>query len=275
MLEYFYITNNPDYAAAAERAGVGRVFVDMEYIGKAERQGGLDTVQNRHTVDDVKKLRSVLTKSELLVRVNPIHEGSKDEIDAVIAAGADVIMLPMWTSVGEVEKFFEYVKGRVKTILLLETDGARLCLDGVLELDGVDEIYIGLNDLHLSQGKTFMFELLTDGTVDEITAKLRAKNIRFGIGGVGKVNCENLLSAENILAEHYRLGSSMAILARAFCDWTAYPVDEFEKIMTSGIAENREYEAFLQNQDEDFFANSHTETEKIIKKIIEIKKAKK
>ncbi len=28
------------------------------------------------------------------------------------------------------------------------------------------EIHFGLNDLHLSQGKKFLFELLTDGTVD-------------------------------------------------------------------------------------------------------------
>ena len=99
MLEYFYITNSPDVAEKAQEAGVNRIFVDMEYIGKAERQGGLDTVQNHHTVEDVKNLRSVLDESELLVRVNPIHDNSENEINDVIDAGADVIMLPMWKSV--------------------------------------------------------------------------------------------------------------------------------------------------------------------------------
>ena len=269
MLEYFFITNNPEVAAACERAGVDRVFVDMEYIGKDERQGGLDTVKNHHTVEDVKNIRAAINKSKLLVRVNPIHAGSEDEINAVIDAGADIIMLPMWKSVEEVNAFFGIVGGRVKTILLLETDEARLCLDEVIRLKGVNEIYIGLNDLHLSQRKKFMFELYTDGTVDEIVSKLKSAKIKYGIGGVGKVNCNNLLPAENILCEHYRLGSSMVILSRAFCDWKKYSVEEFERIMANGIAENREYEKSIETKSSYFFENIHEETAKIIEMIKE------
>lgn len=252
---------------ACERAGVDRIFIDMEYIGKDKRQGGLDTVKNHHTVEDVQNVRAVLRKSKLLVRVNPIHDGSEEEIDAVIQAGADMIMLPMWKSADDVRSFLSIVGGRAKTILLLETDEARLCLDEVLRLNNIDEIHIGLNDLHLSQHKKFMFELFTDGTVDEIAGKLKKADIRFGIGGVGKVHCDNLLPAENILCEHYRLGSSMVILARAFCDWTKYSVEEFEQIMTTGIAENREYERTLESKSADYFEQIHTETAKIIEMI--------
>ena len=93
-LKLMYITNRPDVAAIAERNGVDRIFVDMEYIGKAERQGKMDTVQNHHTVEDVKRVRAAITDAELLVRVNPIHDAtdeycsSEDEINAVIDAGA-------------------------------------------------------------------------------------------------------------------------------------------------------------------------------------------
>lgn len=267
-LEYFYITNNPDVASACERAGVDRIFIDMEYIGKDKRQGGLDTVKNHHTVEDVKNVRTAISKSKLLVRVNPIHDGSEDEINAVINAGADFIMLPMWKSVDDVKAFYSIVKRRVKTILLLETEEARKCLDDVVVLDDVDEIYIGLNDLHLSQHKKFMFELYVDGTVDEIAAKLNKSNIRFGIGGVGKVKYDNLLPAENVLSEHYRLGSSMVILARAFCDWTKLNLDEFEKIMTQGVADNREFENELMQKDEQFFADIHKKTAEIIQQIV-------
>ena len=45
-----YITNNPVVARIAENAGVDWIFLDMEVIGKAFRQTGLDTVQNHHTV---------------------------------------------------------------------------------------------------------------------------------------------------------------------------------------------------------------------------------
>lgn len=267
-LEYFYITNNQSVALACERAGVDRIFVDMEYIGKDKRQKGLDTVKNHHTVQDVKNIKTVIKKSKLMVRVNPIHNGSVNEINSVIAAGADFIMLPMWKAVEDVKQFLDIVDGRAKTMLLLETEEARLCLDDVLKLKGIDEIHIGLNDLHLSQHKKFMFELYTDGTVDEIVGKLKSANIKFGIGGVGKVNCNNLLPAENILCEHYRLGSSMVILARAFCDWTKYDVAEFEQIMTNGIAENREFEKELLQKDDKFFADTHKKTAEIIQQIV-------
>ena len=77
MLKLMYITNHPEIAKIAENAGVDRIFIDLEQIGKAERQGGMDTVQSLHSLDDIKKVKSVLLKTELLVRSNPIHEGSK------------------------------------------------------------------------------------------------------------------------------------------------------------------------------------------------------
>ena len=86
-IKLMYVTNNPQVAAIAQTAGVDRLFVDMEYIGKDIRQGGMDTVQSRHTFDDVRKIRAVADKAQLLVRCNPIHEAtadyvsSKEEID--------------------------------------------------------------------------------------------------------------------------------------------------------------------------------------------------
>ena len=89
MIKFFYITNNSAVARIAEKAGVDRVFVDLETIGKAQRQGGMDTVQSHHSLEDVKVIKEVLTTSELLVRSNPIHAGSKVEIDTIISHGAD------------------------------------------------------------------------------------------------------------------------------------------------------------------------------------------
>ena len=110
-LKLMYITNRPDVAEVAEINGVDRIFVDLEYIGKAERQGGMDTVQNRHTIEDIREVRSVVVKSELLVRCNPIHEAteeygsSAEEIEAIVDAGANIIMLPYFKTVSEVETF--------------------------------------------------------------------------------------------------------------------------------------------------------------------------
>ena len=126
-LKLMYITNKPEIAQIAESSGIDRIFVDMEYIGKAERQGGLDSVQNHHTVEDVRTMKQAVESAEVLVRVNPIHEAtdeytsSKQEIDDVIQAGADIIMLPYITSVSQAEDFLSYVGGRAKTMLLIET----------------------------------------------------------------------------------------------------------------------------------------------------------
>ena len=39
-LKLMFITNDPQTARIAQAAGVDRIFVDMEALGKAERQGG-------------------------------------------------------------------------------------------------------------------------------------------------------------------------------------------------------------------------------------------
>ena len=221
-LKLMYITNRPDVALIAEAAGVDRIFIDMEYIGKAARQGGMDSVQNHHNIEDVKRIRSVLTIADLLVRINPIHEETKEycssekEIESVLAAGADIVMLPYFKTVGEVKKFIELIDSRAKVLLLLETPESVERVDEILSIPGIDEIHIGINDMSLGYGKTFMFELLADGTVERLCLKIKQAGIPFGFGGVASIGTGSL-PAEVILKEHYRLGSSMVILSRSFC----------------------------------------------------------
>lgn len=216
-LNLIYITNRPEVALIAESNGVQRIMVDMETLGKEERQKNMNTVKSHHTVEDVAAIAKVLTKSELLVRINPWYENSATEIEAVIAAGADSIMLPMWKSEKEVDAFLRTVNKRVHTTLLLETKEAVECLDEVLDHPLLGDIHIGLNDLHLSYGLTFMFEPLTNGMVEALCEKCRAKGVRYGIGGIAKLT-KGLVPSECIIMEHYRLGSYGAILSRTFCN---------------------------------------------------------
>lgn len=222
-LKLMYITNRPDVALIAEHAGVDRIFIDMEYIGKNNRQGGMDSVKNHHTVEDVKNIRNVLTKAQLLVRVNPIHEATKwycsseEEVNQVIEAGADIVMLPFFKTVEEVKKFIAIVDRRATVLLLMETPEAVQLIDEITAVPGIDEIHFGINDMSLGYGKTFMFELLTDGTVEHLCLKLKRAGIPYGFGGVASIGTGKL-PAEAILKEHYRLGSSMVILSRSFCN---------------------------------------------------------
>lgn len=279
-LELMYITNRTDVASLAQNAGVDRIFVDMEYIGKDVRQGGLDTVQSHHTIEDIKALRPVLTKSQLLVRCNPIHGATKDylssarEIDEICKAGADVIMLPYFKTVSEAKIFVDLVARRAKTCILLETSEAEEILDDVLEIKGIDEIYIGLNDLHLSKGMTFMFELLADGTVEKLANKIKAKGISFGFGGVARVGT-GTLPAECIFGEHYRLGSDRVILSRAFCDVSKEEtIQAVGEKLESGVRDVREFEDKLKTWTDEQFEENRLKTIDGVNKVVEIIKNK-
>lgn len=247
-MKLMYITNNPVVARIAENAGVDWIFIDMEVIGKAFRQSGLNTVQNHHTVDDIKRIRKAIKKSKLLVRVNPIHDAvdnypsSKDEIDASIEAGADILMLPYFKTVEEVKTFIHLVNGRAKTLLLLETVEAANLIDKILEVPGIDMIHLGLNDMHLELGMKFMFELLADGTVERLGDKIKAKGIPFGFGGIATLD-GGALQGSMVLKEHVRLGSSMVIVSRSFCNTEIITdLNEVKRIFDTGLSDLRALE---------------------------------
>ena len=139
-LTYMYITNRPQVARIAQNAGVDRVWIDLEYMGKEQRQKGMDSVKSRHQLSDIRSIRPLLRKSALQVRVNPLHDGSPAEISAAIDNGADIVMLPMWKTADDVKRFVELVNGRAKVLLLLETKEADRNLAQTLEVKGVDAV---------------------------------------------------------------------------------------------------------------------------------------
>lgn len=250
-LDLMYITNNPAVALIAEKNGVSRIWIDLETLGKEERQKNMNTVKSHHTVNDIAIISNMLTTSEMLVRINPWNNTSVDEVEAVISAGADRIMLPMWKNIAEVRAFLETINGRVHTTLLLETKEAVEIIDEVLKHPLLDEIHIGLNDLHLSYGLTFMFELLANGTVECLCDKFKEKGIKYGFGGIARIG-EGTLPAEKIVMEHYRLGSTRAILSRSFCDVEEIgDINAIERIFEENVARLREYESSLVNKTED------------------------
>ncbi len=271
-LQLMYITNNPQIAKIADDTGVDRIWIDLEQLGKEERQKGMNTVKSKHSFDDIKIIKSILKTAKLQVRINPININSEWEIETAITNGADYIMLPYYKTIDEVKTFFRLVNQRVKTILLLETKEAVDIIDETLNLPEIDEVHIGLNDLHLSYDMTFMFELLVNGTVEDLCNKMREKNIFYGFGGIAKLG-EGLLPAEYVIAEHYRLHSQAAILSRSFYD----SVDETDYIAIKSFFEEsmmelRQYEECLAEQNEEFFENNHKKIKVIVDEIVRKKK---
>ena len=209
------ITSSPELASFAEAAGVGRIMVDIERMGKFERQRCRDTWISRHELSDVRPIADVLTTSDVMVRINPLFEGSRSEVDAAIESGADLIMLPMFRAIDEVDALAEMIDGQCGLVPLVETAEALTIIEQTARHPGVTETFIGLNDLHLSLGLEFMFEPLASGLLDDVCEKLAGIGKPYGFGGIARIG-EGDLAAELIMRRHAHLGSTRVNLSRTF-----------------------------------------------------------
>lgn len=257
MLKLMLITNDPQLAHFAVEHGVDRIFVDLEVHGKFERQGHRDTLISRHSLQDIKCIREAIGNHELLVRINPVHDQTLDEVDAAIAGGADLLMVPMFRRAEEIRAVIDMVAGRASVIPLVETVAAVECFDKVVALDSIQEIYIGLNDLHLERQTAFMFEPMADGLVEDLARRATSAGVRFGVGGIARVG-EGLLPGEMVLSEHMRLGSSAVILSRTFHrKEEAFSSEEELHAFSEAIEKLRIYEHQLEGREASQIQHDH------------------
>jgi len=190
-------------------------FVDLEVMGKAERQGHMASWKSKQTAQDVTRIREAVPEAHLIVRINPLHDGSAAEIDDVVARGADSVMLPMFHDRQTLGRFLDLLGDRAQPLPLFETAASVAAIPEIAPALGLKRLHIGLNDLHLDLGQDFLFQPLADGVLEAPTAALRAAGIFFGIGGVARAR-EGIVSPDFLLGEHVRLGSQAAILSQTF-----------------------------------------------------------
>ncbi|NBO19244.1 MAG: aldolase [Proteobacteria bacterium] len=215
-LKTILISNDPGVAEDAQAAGIARIMVDLETSEeKKVRQSTRKTFISTHTRADIPKMRKVVKEAELVVRINGWNSNSFEEIDFVVGAGADRIMLPMITSLAQWESFLERLDGRAKPFPLVETGYSMAHISSIAAEKTVDDIFIGLNDLHLSLGLDFLFEPLGLGLIDWMASQIFAAGKHFGFGGMATLHSGEL-PAERILAEHVRLNSTGVILSSRF-----------------------------------------------------------
>ena len=88
-MQFLMIVDDPDIASYVSKNGVNRLFVDLETIGKNVRQRNMNTWKSAQTFNDVSKIRLAVPEGHVLVRINPLHEGTKAELDEVIGRGAE------------------------------------------------------------------------------------------------------------------------------------------------------------------------------------------
>jgi 2-keto-3-deoxy-L-rhamnonate aldolase RhmA len=208
---------DPVLAGRADAAGIDRIGLDLEVIGKADRQRDLGTWVSSHREDQLAEIRRAVTRGELFCRINPIHPGSRAEIDRVLAYGVDVVMLPMFTSVEEVETFVALIDGRAKAVPLLEHRLAADQVERIVRVPGLDCIHVGLTDLALSLNATNRFALMASTLMDRIAAAVHGAGLRLCVGGIGRAMDESQpIPTDAIYAQYARLDATGALVSRAF-----------------------------------------------------------
>jgi hypothetical protein len=210
-------TNDIDLAMRADKAGINRIGLDLEMLGKASRQRHLNTWISDHQENQLPALRLALKKSKLFVRTNPPHPRLGEEIERLIAAGAEVLMLPMFRTAEDAGNFVGCINGRAEVSLLIETAAAAVRIEEIVELEGIDEIHIGLNDLHREIGLKSHFELLRYQFMNTLSDTVRGAGIPFGFGGIGRVKDDGLpIPSDLVYAQYPRLGADRALVSRVF-----------------------------------------------------------
>lgn len=215
MLQLIAITNDANFWRSLELSGCDRLMIDLELIGKKERQHGLDSVVSEHTLEDVQRMRAEFPDSEMIVRVNPLHCNSETELEDVLAEKPEHIMLPMFRSRDEIDQIARIIDARAGLIPLVETlDGLKVISNLSALPRGVSELFFGLNDLHIEMQCSFMFEALLDTRLRIAMARAGELGV-FGFGGIAQLD-QGLISGRHVLAFHSYFGSQGVILSRSF-----------------------------------------------------------
>jgi hypothetical protein len=253
MINLFYITNNILEAQIVDKLDIDWIFIDLETVGKKDRQIGRNTVMSDHSISDVQKIRRVINNTKILLRCNPIGIHSKKEIEEINkTSGIDMVMLPFFKTVKEVKIFIELLDtSKVEPTLLIETTSALDNISDILKLYPFKYVHIGLNDIHIERNTSFMFEPYIDGLLDKAVSILRSNNQKFGIGGIGKIGSDLLPSPECVINEHTRLKSSGVILSRSFKgDFSEESKELFETELTQSVIKFRKQEKYSKTLDE-------------------------
>lgn len=216
-IDFIAISNNPKHTSNYDNAGIKYIMIDLEINDKQERQLGRNTLISKHNLTDISKVKESLTSSELIVRINPYHNGSKDEINKVIDFGADWIMLPMAKTAREVIEVSKLIDGKVKLILLAETSSIMFHIEHLARDKYIDRVHIGLNDLSIDTNHKFLFSNMSSSIIKSLFDFLNQINIPCGIGGVGKFD-SGIMNSKEIIAMHAVLNSDLVILSRTFFD---------------------------------------------------------
>ena len=211
-LELVIFENDPQIMQKYHNHGINHCLIDMEVMGKDLRQLGFDTDINPGTYHDLASI-AALPRVTSWCRLNQLGSWSEEECEKAIAAGAQILILPMIRQRREVEEFLELINGRTKICIMLETERA---VELAEEVHGLpfEYAYFGLHDYNIATGNRFIFKPLLDGTIEKVRRIL--KDYKFGFAGLTDIAKGAPIPAIQILKELARLKANFVFLRRSF-----------------------------------------------------------
>jgi len=215
MDESFHLllfSTNPSFIREAVAAGIHAIIVDCEQVGKERRQASADTEVNLNTVADLRRVREC-TDAPVICRINGFGPGTAEEVEQVIAAGADEVLLPMAHAVEEVEAVLRRAAGRCGVGMLIETVAA-VELAAEFSRLPLSRVYVGLNDLAIERRTPNIFTALADGTVERVREHFTGTP--FGFGGLTLPEFGRPIPCRLFIAEMARLRCNFTFLRRSF-----------------------------------------------------------
>jgi citrate lyase subunit beta/citryl-CoA lyase len=144
--------DKPELMAKAPESGADVVVFDLEdAVAPGQKDAAREAVST--TLPDLD------ADCEVCVRVNPLAEGGRTDVETVLAEtdAADSVMLPKVTDATDVDALAETLRSHgadLPVLALLETAGGVLHAEAIATADATDAVLLGAEDLSADIGAT-------------------------------------------------------------------------------------------------------------------------
>lgn len=221
----FVFHSDPVTTLATMAAGAAGVVIDWERGQKRHRQSLYNTQISLHDREELRWANEHVDGT-VICRINGGEDLDAEEICSAIELGATEILIPMVTSVEQVQRVLDLVRERVLVGIMLETKRS-LELSSVLAELPLARVYVGLNDLAIERKSHNIFLPLVDGTLKRVRPHFQCP---FGVAGITHPTLGDPIPCHLLIKELLRLACDFSFLRRSyFRDLEKYSAAEIVK----------------------------------------------
>jgi citrate lyase beta subunit len=216
-MKLILITKDIHEITLATRNGIRTIMVDLERRSKISRQNGKSLFISDHTPEDLILIRKIFPDIEIITRINSLYHGTTEEVDSVVHAGTDAIMVPYFQTANELYEMRSIIGDRAEFVPLFETIHSIESFQSCHRQIGFHSCHFGLNDLALEQGWNSIFAAFHWSPFEEAVGAARGLGLSFGIAGVGNQLDSSLpVDPRDFFKRQVSLGCRNFWLSRSF-----------------------------------------------------------